>query len=211
MEKPKLQLALDCSSLEEAFSVMAGGLADKVDIIEVGTYLLVLEGTRAVGMLRAAFPDKWMVADANSVDPAFAELVMEQNAQMVTLNSMMPDDMMQEALREARRHGQIGQICLYGDSWTLEDARRWQTMGAEYIVCTNFHGEWLPEDIEKVKALCAMGYQVSVADGVNYDNLALFAGIPLYAVVFGRAIRKASCPVEAAETIQNRINELWRC
>lgn len=210
MDKPKLQVALDCMSVEEALNTMKDGLADVVDIIEVGTYLIIMEGVRAVSILRAAFPDKLLVADFGSVDPNFGNLILSQNAQINTLNSMMPDDMMEESISNAKACGQIGQICLYGESWTLDDAKKWKNMGADYIVCTNYHGEWLPEDIEKVKCLCGLGYKVSVADGVNYDNLALFAGIPLYAVVFGRAIRKAENPRKAAERIQERLKELWR-
>lgn len=173
MEKPKLQIALDCLSVEEALRTMQGGLAEVVDIIEVGTYLIIAEGIRAVGILRAAFPDKLMVADFCSTAPGFGKLVLEKGTQLNTLSAVMPDALMEQSLKDAKAAGLIGQISLYGDYWTLGDAEKWRRMGAEYIVCTNFHGKWTPEDVEKAARLAEMGYKVSIADGVTRDVLLL--------------------------------------
>lgn len=209
MEKPKLQVALDSRSIAEAMYIMRNGLDRAVDIVEVGTYLILAEGLKAIAILRAAYPDKLLVADYNSVDPAFGEMVLDQGAQLNTINSVTSDEMMEQSLQNAKRRGQIGQICIYDDRLTMEDAEKWRRMGAEYIVYTNYHGKWLPGDVEKVKKLCDMGYHVSIADGVVPDTLELFAGIPLYAVVMGGAICKAEDPVEAARQIQNKIQQIW--
>lgn len=210
MEKPKLQIALDNLCVEDALYTMRNGLDEVVDIIEVGTYLILMEGVRAIRILRAAFPDKLLVADYNSVDPAFEALVLQQDAQFNTVNAVMPDEMMRASIEQAKQRGQIAQICLYDDRLDLEAARRWKEMGAEYFVYTNYHDAWLAADIENVRQLCSMGYHVSIADGVTEQTLEMFRGVPLYAVVMGGAIRKAPDPVAAARKIQEKIKELWR-
>lgn len=47
MKAPYLQIALDNESLEDAFHTLRGGLGNEVDIIEVGTMLILMEGVRA--------------------------------------------------------------------------------------------------------------------------------------------------------------------
>ena len=54
MKVPYLQIALDNSSLEDAFATLKGGLGDEVDIIECGTMLILMEGMRAARILRAS-------------------------------------------------------------------------------------------------------------------------------------------------------------
>ena len=41
MKAPYLQIALDNESLEDAFHTLRGGLGNEVDIIEVGTMLIL--------------------------------------------------------------------------------------------------------------------------------------------------------------------------
>lgn len=210
MNKPLLQLALDNHSLDEAISIMNDGLADYVDIIEVGTWLILCEGLKAIREFRELYPNKILVADSNSTDSSFLKLVMEQGAEFNTAIGCMPDDLMQECIEEAKEQKCNVQVCLYGDLWTLDDCAKYRKMGAEYIVVTNYHGEWTQKDIENVKAICDMGYKVSVADGITRDTLKLFAGLPIYAVIMGGAIRKAENPIQAAKEIQEDLNKLWR-
>jgi len=209
MEKPKLQVALDNLTIEDALHSMRNGLERVVDIIEAGTYLILMEGVRAVRILRSAFPDNLIVADYNGVDPAFESLILEQGAQLNTVNSVMPDEMLRTCLENARARGQSIQICLYDDRLDFAAAQRWREMGAEYFVYTNYHDEWLASDVENVRRLCGMGYHVSIADGVTAETLELFRGVPLYAIVMGGAIRKAADPVAAAAALQKKITEIW--
>ena len=210
MNKPLLQLALDNRSLEDALSTMNNNLEDYVDIIEVGTWLILCEGLKAIKTFRDKYPNKLLVADHNSADSGFLKLVMQQGADLNTAIAVMPDDLLKECLDDAKEIGCNVQVCLYGDLWNLDDCKRIRELGAEYIVVTNYHDEWTKQDVENVRAICDMGFKVSIADGVTKDTLKLFKGIPIYAVVMGGAIRKADDPVAAAKDIQKELEEIWR-
>lgn len=209
MKKPKLQLALDNRSLEDAFHTMRNGLADYIDIIEIGTWLILCEGLKAIREFRALYPNKILVADADVTDSSFLQLVMEQGADLNTAIAVMPDNLMEESISLSQNKKNKLQICLYGDLWDLENCQKYREMGAEYIVVTNYHDQWTTEDIEKIRKICDMGFKVSVADGVNKETLKLFKGLPIYAVVMGGAIRKANDPVAAAREIQEELTRLW--
>ena len=56
MKAPYLQIALDNESLEDAFHTLRGGLGNEVDIIEVGTMLILMEGVRPASPTRLWWP-----------------------------------------------------------------------------------------------------------------------------------------------------------
>uniref|UniRef100_UPI000ACC53D7 orotidine 5'-phosphate decarboxylase / HUMPS family protein n=2 Tax=Bacteria TaxID=2 RepID=UPI000ACC53D7 len=62
MNRPRLQVALDYSNLEDGIAAaVAVGCA--VDILEAGTIMLLQTGMQATRILRKLFPDKIIVAD----------------------------------------------------------------------------------------------------------------------------------------------------
>lgn len=67
MKKAKLQLALDDVTLEAALA-LAESARPYVDILEVGTPLVIREGMHAVRALAEAFPEKEILADLKVMD-----------------------------------------------------------------------------------------------------------------------------------------------
>src|SRR5574340_1783873 len=62
MTRPNLQVALDHSDLPSAIKAIKT-VGDIVDIIEVGTILILQAGDQAVRCIRAMYPDKTIVAE----------------------------------------------------------------------------------------------------------------------------------------------------
>ena len=130
MKAPYLQIALDNESLEDAFHTLRGGLGNEVDIIEVGTMLILMEGVRAARIMRACFPDKIMVADAALSVAHFGPKVLAAGTQFVTMFSPARNEVKAAILAQAKAGGQDVQIELYGDygeSWTFDDLRSGRT------------------------------------------------------------------------------------
>ena len=115
MKAPYLQIALDNESLEDAFHTLRGGLGNEVDIIEVGTMLILMEGVRAARIMRACFPDKIMVADAALSVAHFGPKVLAAGTQFVTMFSPARNEVKAAILAQAKAGGQDVQIELYGD------------------------------------------------------------------------------------------------
>ena len=65
MKIPALQLALDCSSTEEAIRDCQTGVVDEIDILECGYSLIAAEGARVVKLFREMYPEKPLLADLN--------------------------------------------------------------------------------------------------------------------------------------------------
>lgn len=214
MDKPKLQVALDTLSLEDAFRTLGNGLDDVVDIIEVGTMLLLTEGLRAVTIMRTIYPQKLIVADFKSVAPHFGSQCLKRSPNFTTVLSCAEDHVKKAVADEAKERGenQEVQIEIYGNDWTWDDVKIWKEMGINHVIYSrprSRKGPWGQEDIDDVRKFLALGMQVTCTGGVTYDDLDIMAGLPIYAIICGRSVRNAENPAAEALRIKNRINELW--
>lgn len=215
MNVPYLQIALDNESLEDAFHTLRGGLGNEVDIIEVGTMLILMEGMRAVRIMRACYPEKIMVADFPLSVTHFGPKVLAAGTQFVTMFSPARKEVKKAVLEQAKSGGQDVQIELYGDygeSWDFDDLREWKEIGIKQIIYgrpSTASGPWTAQDVAFVKKLCDMGFEVTATGGITYDDLEVLAGLPLYAVICGRSIRNAADPAAEARRIKARLKELW--
>ena len=213
MEKPKLQVALDCKSMVEAFRILGGGLDDTVDIVECGTMLLLHEGLHAVDYLRTIYPDKILVADFKCVAPHFGSAVLEHEPNLLTILSQAEDHVAAGITKEAieRGKGQETQIELYRD-YTVEDVRKWKSYGINHIIYNrprDRKGPWGEQDRQDLQVLIDEGMKVTATGGMSYENLDAIAGLPIYAIICGRSVSKAEDPAAEAKRIKQRIEELW--
>ncbi|MFX1345077.1 MAG: 3-hexulose-6-phosphate synthase [Promethearchaeota archaeon] len=101
-QKPKLQVALDLETLDEALTI-SREVAPFVDILEAGTPLIKSEGVRAIQALKEAHPDKLVCADLKTADAGYLEVKMaaKANADIVTILADAYDITIIEALRAA--------------------------------------------------------------------------------------------------------------
>lgn len=211
MARPLLQVALDNKSLPEAFKQLSGGLGDAVDIIECGTVLILCEGVRAIRTLRNAYPDKTLVADFKLLSRTFSPIILAEKPDIITIFSRCPDIEKEAMYKQACEAGATAQIELHGD-WTWEDIERWRGYGIKSIIYgkpRTDKGPWRPEAAEPIRRLTDMGWEVTVTGGVTYEDLDVLAGLPIYGIICGGAIRNAPSPVAEAKRIKARIAELW--
>jgi 3-dehydro-L-gulonate-6-phosphate decarboxylase len=215
MKIPYLQIALDNTSLEDAFGILKNGLGDEVDIIECGTLLIISEGLKAVRTIRSAYPDKILVADAQLSVAHFGPVVLDTGVQFVTMFSPARNEIKKSIQDYALSHNQEVQIELYGDygdMWNFDDLKKWKELGIKQIIYgrpSSANGPWTEEDVSFVKKICDMGFEVTATGGITYEDLDILAGLPLYAIICGRSIRNADNPAKEAARIKEKIKELW--
>ena len=136
MTKPIIQVSLDVTSIEEALELASAAVAAGVDWLEAGTPLILAEGLHCVKALRAAFPDKPIVADLKTMDGAGleAEMMFKAGANMVVVMGQAHDASIIEQVKMARLYG--GQVMC--DVMLCPDkpqrARQAQEMGVDYII-----------------------------------------------------------------------------
>lgn len=215
MNTPLLQVALDQTTLPEALAA-SKSLASGVDIVEAGTILCAAEGARAVEALRALYPDHTLVADLKVADAGstLAEMVMSRGANWMTVICCAPYATMEKALEVARKYDGDIQIELYGE-WTFEQAERWREIGLRQAIYHRGRDaqaagkKWDDEDLEKIRRLAEMGFELSVTGGLKPDDIATFAGIPVKAFISGRTLYGDVDPLAAAGRFRAAIEKNW--
>ncbi|MCJ1989741.1 MAG: 3-keto-L-gulonate-6-phosphate decarboxylase UlaD [Lactococcus sp.] len=211
MTRPNLQVALDHSDLPSAIKAIKT-VGDSVDIIEVGTILILQAGDQAVRCIRAMYPDKTIVADTKCADAGgtVAENVQKAGADWTTVICCATIPTMKAAAEKIA----AVQVELYGD-WTYAQAQLWLAAGIRQVIYHQSRdallaGEtWGEKDLAKIQKLIDMGFQVSVTGGLDVDTLKLFKGMAVYTFITGRGITAAQDPAQAATAFLDEIKAIW--
>lgn len=214
--KPQLQIALDVTDLPSALRPLQQA-ADDIDIIEVGTILVLSEGMRAVREIRALFPDRPILADVRIAEAGsiIARLAFDAGASLVSVVAGASMTTVQQVCSVAEECG--GQVQVELSDWYDADrARQWRDLGVEHIIIKRSRDReasgdlsWGEGDLARIDELATMGYTVTVTGGVRVEDLPTFAGHPVGIVIAGRSIVNADDPAGAAATMQQAIATVW--
>jgi 3-dehydro-L-gulonate-6-phosphate decarboxylase len=216
MNLPMLQVALDNLSIADAFQTTRL-IHEAVDIIEVGTILCLAEGMKAVKIMKAAYPEKIVLADVKAADAGqiIAKMAFNAHADWITVIGSADLPTAESALQEAKNYANKDvQIELTG-AWSFEQAEGWRRAGIKQVVYHRSRDaqaagvNWGQSDLDKIKRLSDMGFKVTVTGGLVLKDLDLFEAIPIYVFIAGRSIRDAKDPKAAALQFKRRLAELW--
>jgi 3-hexulose-6-phosphate synthase len=213
----KLQLAMDTLDGDEAMR-LAAAVAPYAEIIEAGTPLIKSVGINIVRQLRAAHPEKIILADLKSSDVGAyeANMAFTAGADIVTTQGITTLATIREVQREADKWKRRAEVDMTGVKDPIARAKEVKESGVSLVL---YHrsideeltqgAQWDERAVNTVREMCALGLDVAIAGGVNYDILPLLSGVPIYGVVIGRGITAQPNPAQTAEKIARRIREIW--
>ena len=156
------------------------------------------------------------MADLKAADAGgtVAEIVFSQGANWMTVICNAPYATMVAALEVARKYDGDLQIELYGD-WSFEHAKKWREIGLTQAIYHRGRDaglagqQWGEEDLNKIRKLADMGFEVSVTGGLYAKDLGIFAGIQVKCFIAGRGLYGADDPAQAARDFKDAINNYW--
>jgi len=216
LPRPLLQVALDTTDLPSALRPLQEA-ARHVDIIEVGTILVLSEGMRAVREIRALFPDKTVLADVRIAEAGaiIARLAYEAGASWVSVVAGASLTTVEQVCVVARELGGQVQVEL-GEKYDPAQALAWRELGVQHVIVHRSRDAeaagrlvWSDDDLNRVDELADLGFTVTVTGGVTAKELAVFAGKPVGVIIAGRAIVGAESPRQAAAELQQTITQIW--
>jgi 3-hexulose-6-phosphate synthase/6-phospho-3-hexuloisomerase len=205
MGKPIIQVSLDVTSNKEALELANAAVAAGVDWLEAGTPLILAEGLRCVQALRAAFPDKPIVADLKTMDGAGleAEMMFKAGANMVVVMGQAHDASIIEQVKMARNYGGkvMCDVMLCPDK--PKRAREAQELGVDYIIVhTGFdernmiHGLSPLDDLPAI--LEAVTIPVQAVGGLSVEQAIQTLDMGAQIVVFGAPLVISGSEFKAA-------------
>jgi 3-dehydro-L-gulonate-6-phosphate decarboxylase len=214
--RPRVQIALDTTDLPTALAALQTA-APLVDVIEVGTILILAEGLRAVREIRALFPGRPILADVRIAEAGsiIARLAFEAGANWVSVVAGASLTTVEQVCRVAREFDGEVQVEL-AERYDSRQAHAWRELGVQHVIVhrsrdTEVEGilSWSAEDLERIDELAGLGFTVTVTGGVTASELPVFAGRPVGIIIAGRALVQAASPADAAAGLRRAVAQVW--
>ncbi|WP_078412269.1 3-hexulose-6-phosphate synthase [Priestia abyssalis] len=172
----KLQLALDLVNIPEAKEVV-NEVQEHVDIVEIGTPVVINEGLRAVKEIKEAFPSLQVLADLKIMDAGAYEVMKasEAGADIITVLGATDDATIKGAVEEAKKRGAQILVDMINVKDLEQRAREVDELGVDYIcVHTGYDlqaaGESPFEQLQTIKRVVKKA-KTAVAGGIKLDTL----------------------------------------
>lgn len=172
----KLQLALDLVNIPEAKAVVAE-VQDFIDIVEIGTPVVINEGLHAVKAIKESFPHLAVLADLKVMDAGAYEVMKasEAGADLITVLGATDDSTIKGAVSEARKQGKQILVDMINVKNLEERAREIDALGVDYIcVHTGYdlqaEGENAFEQLRVIKGAVTRT-KTAVAGGIKLATL----------------------------------------
>jgi 3-hexulose-6-phosphate synthase len=205
-EKPRLQVAIDTLTVDEAVA-LAAQLRDTVDLIEAGTPFIKRYGIDVVPRLReaSALP---VVADLKIVDggPFEAQLAVDAGSALVTVLGTAADATVRGVVEVAHAGGLDVACDLLGVHDLPQRIRQLERLGVDYLgvhagTDARLAGRTdLLSEIGLVTATSDM--KLVVAGGLDANSIPGVLGYHPAIIVVGSAITAADDPIAAARQIR---------
>ena len=207
----ELQLAIDLLNKEDA-AELANKVKDYVDIVEIGTPIVINEGLPAVQHLNDNIEDVKVLADLKIMDAADYEVsqAIKFGADIVTILGVAEDASIKAAVDEAHKHGKQLLVDMIAVQDLEKRAKDLDDLGADYIaVHTGYdlqaEGQSPLESLRKVKSVISNS-KVAVAGGIKPDTIKDIVAENPDLIIVGGGIANAEDPVEAAKQCRDIVD-----
>lgn len=205
----KLQLALDDVTLEQAGALIEQVQAS-VQIVEIGTPMIIADGMQAVRMVKERFPKLEVTVDAKIMDAGYYEArqCLEAGGDIVTVMGFTHDETIVGAVKAAQEFGASVMADMMCVENLTERAKRLTELGVTYTcVHTAVDVQSRENPYGELKALKHALPEVRscIAGGVNVDSIKEIVKLGPEIIIVGGGITKAENPGEAAKMLNQAI------
>ncbi|MEH7311165.1 MULTISPECIES: 3-hexulose-6-phosphate synthase [Priestia] len=172
----ELQLALDLVNISEAKEVVQE-VQEYIDIVEIGTPVVINEGLKAVKEIKEAFPSLKVLADLKIMDAGAYEVMKasEAGASIITILGATGDSTIKGAVEEAKKQGTQILVDMINVKNLEQRAKEVDALGVDYIcVHTGYdlqaEGETPFEQLQTIKRV-VKNAKTAVAGGIKLNTL----------------------------------------
>ena len=206
-----LQLALDSLDIPGAIRLVTK-LADLIDIIEIGTPMIIQEGMRAVSEVKRAFASKQVLADLKIADAGEREalIAFDAGADIVTVLALAGDATVAGTVAAAKKTGRKVMADLLQVADPAARSMQLVRLGVHAIgVHTAYDDHQAGRDplTELEVVTHTVSVPLFVAGGIGRHNIRRIAALRPYTIIVGGAILNSPDPRAAAIELRRLIDE----
>ena len=192
----KLQIAIDMVDTTTAVK-MVDQIYDVIDIVEIGTPMIIHEGVLPVVRIKNKYPDLSILADTKIVDGGGIEAgyAYDAGADIVTVLAISPNATIHAVVETASIYGRKCMADMLCVKDIIEKSIELEEFGVDYICLHTAKDEQnirKPpiDDLKKVKGYLTRA-KIAVAGGISLMTIQSIAAIGADIVVSGNALTKA--------------------
>ena len=181
-------------------------IVDYVDIVEIGTPLIIHAGLEAVRCAKQMFPHKMILADLKIADAGAEEsqMALDAGADIVTVLATASNNTIQKAAETIHAAGKELLVDLIATQDIFARASQVAEFGADYLCLhTAFDDESSTqrsyEMLAKLKTLA--GVKITVAGGINAESIRQILPANPDVVIVGRGLTAAADKPAAAKQL----------
>ena len=213
----ELQIAIDGLDVQEA-DELVGKIHEYVDIVEVGTPMIIRFGLEPVRLLSEKYPDVKVLADTKIMDGGYweAKFAFEAGAQIATVCSVAPKETIEGAIKAANEYGKETLVDLINTKEDeFEDKVRYLDDAGAHYICVHISADARSEGsqkntqaIDEVLKLAKLvnKAKVAVAGGINFDTIEGIKSANPDDIIVGGGITMAKDPVDACKKMYETIH-----
>lgn len=206
----KLQLAFDFLQVPEIIRLV-GQVADLIDLVELGTPVIIRDGIQAVRRLRAAFPELALLADLKIMDGGEyeASLAFEAGADWTTVLALADEVTIAQAVKAARSFKAKIMVDMIGVTDIAGRATAMEALGADCVcvhtaIDVQHTGRNPLQELREIKGVLASAW-AAVAGGVDARTIAEVSREQPDIVIVGGGITRQADPRAAAFELRRRM------
>jgi len=208
----ELQLALDLVNIPEAIKVVKE-VEEYIDIVEIGTPVVINEGLRAVKEVKSAFPNLKVLADLKIMDAAGYEVMKasEAGADIITILGAAEDMSIKGAVEEAKAQGNKILVDMIGIKDIKSRAKELDELGVDYIcVHTGYDLQAIGQnsfaDLMTIKNV-VKNAKTAIAGGIKLDTLPEVVKLKPDLIIVGGGIANQEDKAAAAAKMKQMIQQ----
>lgn len=208
----QLQLALDLVDIPGAKQLVKE-VEEHIDIVEIGTPVVINEGLRAVKEIKEAFPSLTVLADLKIMDAAAYEVMKasEAGADIITVLGAAEDMSIKGAVEEAKKQKKQILVDMIGIKDIEGRAKELDELGVDYIcVHTGYDlqavGQNSFKDLKTIKGVVKKA-KTAIAGGIKLSTLPEVINAKPDLVIVGGGITGQEDKKAAAAEMQKLIKQ----
>lgn len=192
---PKLQIALDVWTLEDAFRIL-DEVVEYIDIIEAGTPLVSNSGIASLSAIKEKYPGKEFVIDAKITDEFYiAKKAFDTGADYTTVLGILSDESVSAVLDQGKQAGKGVMVDLMNVGDKLQRAQEVKALGANYVLVhcgldEQSLGKTPLSELKRIKE--NLDIKVAVAGGINLNTIDDYINAGADIIIVGNALVKDS-------------------
>lgn len=205
-----IQVALDLFTTEETLKILEE-VAEYVDIIELGTPLMISEGSRVITEVKEKYPDKIVFADIKVMDggSVVPEVAFKAGADMVSVLAVAEDNTIKATIDTSKKYNGkvLVDMCAHPDiSKRSQEVDKWNP---DYIcVHVGYDIQSTGADpIEELKKLKDVNSLKAAAGGININTFEHALESDVDNIIVGGGIYNHENPKQVAKEMREMLEK----